>query len=190
MLSSGLLHLLVIGVNDSAGGARTILAFLKLILIETHVLLLKLSHLFDFVEIHNEALLLSVLLLNAFSAEYCLMIRAVEMFDSFLVLTTEFFFEVVIKGLLIKVGGAQYLVSLDDFIQDIDVQWQFLYCFQLFNQLPAYWASHSEVVMEVTQTLSAQSVTTVDHYPGDALSHVVFQAAEIAKVETSRLVVD
>ena len=136
-LSSWLLYLLIIWVYNSAWCARTIFTFLQLILVVGHILFLKFSHLLNFIEINNKAFFFCVLFFNTFSTEYCLVIRAIEMYDSFLVLTAQFFFKIVIKRLLIKVRLTQYLISLDNLIEDIDIQWKSFNWFYLFNQLSA-----------------------------------------------------
>lgn len=44
-------------------------------------------------------------------------------------------------------------------------------------------------MMQLTNAVCAQGVSTVDEYPRDALAHVVLESAELADVEASRLVI-
>ena len=50
--------------------------------------------------------------------------------------------------LIFKIDISQDVISLHDLIEDIEVQWQLIDTFNLLDKLPAYWAAHSEVMVQ------------------------------------------
>lgn len=71
----------------------TVLSVLKLSGIQSVVLLLKLTHLFDLIKIYNIASFKIVQVLNAFTTENRRMFTAIEMLDSLLMRLTEIRFK-------------------------------------------------------------------------------------------------
>jgi hypothetical protein len=45
-------------------------------------------------------------------------------------------------------------------------------------------------MMQLLNAVSAQSVTTVDEYAGDALSNIVLEGTKLADIKTTRFVVE
>ena len=71
----------------------TVLSVLKLSGIQSVVLLLKLTHLFDLIKIYNIASFKIVQVFNAFTTENRRMFTAIEMLDSLLMRLTEIRFK-------------------------------------------------------------------------------------------------
>lgn len=71
----------------------TVLSVLKLSGIQSVVLLLKLTHLFDLIKIYNIASFKIVQILNAFTTENRRMFTAIEMLDSLFMCLTEIRFK-------------------------------------------------------------------------------------------------
>jgi len=85
---------------------------------------LKLAHLFDFVEVHNKALLVRVLNLNALSAEDSLVVRAVKVHNALTMRHTKFVLADAILTLnIIEVYLAKEVIAFHYLIQNVDVQW-------------------------------------------------------------------
>ena len=55
---------------------------------------MQLAHLFDFVKVNHETFLVSVLILDALTAKYRLMVRAVEVPDSLAVLKAQLLLDI------------------------------------------------------------------------------------------------
>ena len=89
----------------------------------------------------------------------------------------------------IEVAVSQLLVLFDDFVEDVDVQWQSLRRIELLYQLTADGAANTVLMMEFADAVGTESVPTVNQDSGNALADVVFEAAELADVEATRLVV-
>lgn len=138
----------------------TILTFLQLVPIVGHILPLKLSHFLNFIEVNNKALLLRVLFFNAFPAKDCLVIGAIKVHHSLLVILAQFGFQ-QITIIIVKIDIGKYGVSLNYFIENIDIQWKPLYRFEVLDEFSAERATNSEIVMKMAQTLSAESMPTM-----------------------------
>lgn len=145
-----------------------------------------LPHFLDFVKVYDEASFVSVILLNAFPTKHGEVVGAVEVLDSLVMLVTE---ETVDAFFIFEVDVSQNAVSFYDFVKDIEVQRQPINAFNLLHQFAANGTSHSEVVMQACQALSAKRVAAVNQYPGNALSNVEFFSAIVAKIKTSGLVI-
>lgn len=80
----------------------SILSLTKLAFIKSDVLALKFAHFLDLIEVNNEALLVSVTNLNAFSTEDCPMIRTIEMHYAHIVRDAQFIIwdTPVLRGLI------------------------------------------------------------------------------------------
>jgi len=59
----------------------------------------------------------------------------------------------------------------------------------LLHELAADRAADSVLVVKLVDAVSAQSVTTVDQDARNTLTHVVLLSAELANVQSSRLIV-
>jgi hypothetical protein len=111
--------------------------FLVLLLIQS----VHLSHFFNFVQVNNKASLVGMVFLNAFSAEDCQMVGAVEVLHSLVVLVAK---QTVDALFILKIDISQNVVSLHYFVQDIEVEGEFVHALYLLNKLSANWASHSK----------------------------------------------
>ena len=128
--------------------------------------------------------------LDALTAEYGLMIRAIEMLHALGVLEAEFVgHRILVLILKIEIAFCQLLVLLDDLVQDVDIQRQALRRVQVLYQLAAYWTANAILMMQLTNAVGAERVPTVHKDPGDALAHVVLEPAKLADVEATRLVI-
>ena len=167
-----------------------------LIQVLRNVLALQLAHALDLVEIDHEALVVRVEQLNALSAKDRLMIRAIEVLDAVrmisakLVLHGHFsFLEAASLILKVEVACGEHLIFFDDLVENVNVEREALRRVQLFDQLATDGAAHAVLMVQFTDAVGAQRVTTMNEDAGNALAHVVLEAAELADVETARLIV-
>lgn len=118
--SGFLLRFLLLGeaVDDNAG---LFVALLELGLVVGDVLRLEFAHFLDFVEVHNEAALLSVEVLDAFATEDSAVVAAVEVRDSLAVVATELILK---RGVVVvvEINRTEDWVSLYHLVEDVDVQ--------------------------------------------------------------------
>ena len=128
----------------------------SLILILNHILLLKLPHPLNLIEINHEALLVSMIRLDTLPAENREMIRAIKMLDSLRMLLakliTQSFLILIIK---VKISLLKNRIFLNDLIENVYVQRKSLCTFQLLDKLSTNWASHSVFVMELLNAACA-----------------------------------
>ena len=162
----------------------------SLILILNHILLLKLPHPLNLIEINHEALLVSMIRLDTLPAENREMIRAIKMLDSLRMLLakliTQSFLILIIK---VKISLLKNRIFLNNLIENVYVQRKSLCTFQLLDQLPTNWASNSIFVMELLNAASAERMSTVNQYARDSLPNVILEPTELANVELPGLVV-
>jgi len=78
---------------------------------------------------------------------------------------------------------------LHHLIEYIYVEGQPFHGVQVLEELAADGAADPGTVVELGETLRAECVAAVDEDAGDALAHVVLEAAEVAEVELALLVV-
>ena len=98
-----------------------------LILIFDDVLLLELAHALNFIEVYDEAFIVTMQRLYALTAEDVQVIRAVEVLNALRVLFTKFLRETILIFIFkIEACACQNRVLLDDLVQDVDVEWQTL----------------------------------------------------------------
>lgn len=169
----------------------------SLIHVLSDILLLQFSHPLNLVEVDDEAGIVRVVQTDALSAKHCQVIRTVEVLHALWVLHTQLICEgvLIIIGagaaslLEVKVGFGEYGVLFDDLIKNVDVEGESLSTLQLLDEFAADWAPHSVVVVQVLNARSAQGVPAVHQDAGDALTHVVPQAAELTDVQSTRRVV-
>ena len=94
-----------------------------LIKIFLDILALKLPHPLDFIEVNHKALLIRVVLLDALSAEYSLMVGAKEVHHSVGMQRAELLFHALLVILVeIEVALGQLLVFLHHLVQNVDVE--------------------------------------------------------------------
>ena len=161
-----------------------------MVLILGNVLRLKLAHALDFVEINDEAIVVTIIRFNTLSTEYRLILATVEVLHTLRVLFTELLTESFFI-LIFEVEGdlAENRVFFDDLIEDVDVQWKSLGTFELLDQFPANWASYSFLVVQLLNAARAKSVATVDKYAWNAFTHVVLESTESADVKLASFVI-
>lgn len=157
-----------------------ILPFLELLTVLLVVHSVQFPHLFDLVEVDNEALLVSVVLLDAFPAEDGQVVRAVEMLDSLVVLVAEQALDAV---LVLKVQVAKDWVTLDDLVEDVEVQGKLVDALDLLDELSTDRAAHSEVVVQHLEALCTKGVATVDEDARNSLAHVELVTTIVAIVQ-------
>ena len=125
-------------------------------MILNHILLLKLPHPLNFIKVHHEALLVSMIGLDTLPAEYSEMVRAIKMLDSlrvlFTKLITQSFFILIIK---VKISLLKNRIFLNHLIENVNVQRKSLCTFKLLDKLSTNWASHSVFVMELLNATCA-----------------------------------
>jgi hypothetical protein len=86
-----------------------------------NVLGLEFSHLLNFIEIYDKAFILSMEILDTLSAKHCRMVRAVEMHNPILMSFAQFTFNSLLC-FIIKVHGNKNWISLNNFVENIDIQ--------------------------------------------------------------------
>jgi len=153
-----------------------------LALIECNVLPLQLPHFLNFIEVHHEALLVRVFNLNALSAEDGAVIRAVEMHYPLVVRHAELALH-SLGAFVVEVNQAQERVSLNDLVQDVDVQGEALRRLEVLYELPTYWTAHAEVFEQaISKALSAKCMPAMYKDARDACTHVVLLSTEMTVV--------
>lgn len=91
----------------------------------------------------------SVRILNTLSAENSQMIGAIEVLYSILMFAAKFLLQSVFV-LIIEIDLGQDRILFNYFKEDINVQGETLYTFQVLNQFATYWTSYSKVMMKTT----------------------------------------
>ena len=136
-----------------------VFSFFKLLFIHLLIQSMHFAHLFDFIKINDEASFISVVLLNALSAKDSEMIWAIEMLHPLVMFFTE---QTVNTRFVFEVNVPQYIITFHYFIQDIKIERQFINTFNLLNQFTTDRAPHSIIVMNLSQTLGAKSMSAMD----------------------------
>ncbi len=98
------------------------------------IFLLQLPHALNFVQIDNEAGVVAVMQTDALAAEYSQVVAAVEVLHSLWVLLAQFLLERVLvlvsasstSLFKIEIRLGQNRVLFDDFVQNVDVEWESL----------------------------------------------------------------
>ena len=176
--------------NDEASDSHCLIdgfvALPGLVLVLHDVLLLKLAHALDLIKVDHEALIVSMEWLDALTAEYVQVVRAVEVLDTLWVLLTELLRQALLVLILkVKAGTRQNRVFLYHFVENVDVEGQSLRAFQLFDEFAADGTAHPILVMQLLNAVRAQSMATVDQNAWDSFSNVVLERTELANVETA-----
>jgi hypothetical protein len=127
-----------------------------------------------------------MVLFNALSAENGQVVGAVEVLDPLFMILTQ---QAVNTLFIFKIDISKDTVSFNDFIQNVEVQRQFIHTLNLFDKFSANWASHTIIVVESAQTLRTKSVSAVDHNSWDFFAHIKFAPAVIAIIEATTFVV-
>ena len=93
-----------------------------LILIFDDILLLKLAHALNLIEVDHEAFIVSMQRLYALTAEDVQVVRAIEVLDALRVLLTKLLRETVLIFILeVEAGACQDGVLLHNLVQNVDV---------------------------------------------------------------------
>ena len=165
---------------------QLVLPGLQLALVELDILLVELPHLLDLVEVHHKAFFVGMVLLDALPTEHGLVVGAVEVLDPLVMAIAS---EALDALLIFKVNYPENGVPLCDFIENIEIEGQFVDTLNLLDQLPANGAPDPVVIVERLEALGAKCVAAVDQYPGYPLADVELVAAVVAEVESPGLVV-
>ena len=131
-----------------------------------------------------------MLLLDTLSAEDSSVDGAIEMLHSLRMLLTQF----ITEGLFIvifkfKRGLLQHGVFFNYFVQNVDVEGQAFSGLEILDQFAAHRASDSILVMQLSYATGAECVTAVHENSRDPFSDIELERAELANVETPRLVI-
>ena len=120
----------------NVGFRSTVLATTQLALVHLVVLLLQLAHLFDFIEVDDEASLKIVKIFDAFAAKNGRVLAAVEVLDALLVLLAHVGCKVTLVSFVvlvhIRVGLEAFLevhareerVTRHHLVKNVEVEWQ------------------------------------------------------------------
>ena len=127
---------------------------------------------------------------DALAAEDGRVVGAVEVLHSVGMLLAQLLaqtlFVVVVE---VKACGRQNLVLFNHLVQNVDVERQTFGAFEIFDELAAYGAANTVLVVELLNAVGAKGVSAVHEDARDPLSDVVLESAELANVEPTRLVV-
>lgn len=110
------------------------------------------------------------------------MVRTVKVLNALVVFLTE---QTVDAFLVLEVDVAQNRITLDNFIQDVEVQRKLVDGLDLLHQLMADGAPDTEVVVQASQTLRAEGVSAMDENARYLLADVEFVAAKVAEVKAT-----
>ena len=120
----------------NVGFRSTVLATTQLALVHLVVLLLQLAHLFDFIEVDDEASLKIVEIFDAFAAKNGRVLATVEVLDALLVLLAHVGCKVTLVSFVvlvhIRVGLEAFLevhareerVTCHHLVKNVEVEWQ------------------------------------------------------------------
>eukprot|EP00354_Favella_ehrenbergii_P000882 CAMPEP_0170464500 /NCGR_PEP_ID=MMETSP0123-20130129/9204_1 /TAXON_ID=182087 /ORGANISM="Favella ehrenbergii, Strain Fehren 1" /LENGTH=247 /DNA_ID=CAMNT_0010730179 /DNA_START=573 /DNA_END=1314 /DNA_ORIENTATION=- len=144
----------------------------------------------NFVQINDEALVVTVQGLDALAAKDVEVVRAVEVLDALGVLLAELLGEALLVFVLeVKAGAREDRVLLDDLVEDVDVERQTLCTLELLDELAADGAPHAVLMVQLLNAVRAEGVAAVDQDARDALAHVVLESAELTDVQPARLII-
>ena len=108
------------------------------------------------------------------------------MLHSLVVLVAEQAFDAV---LVLEVEVSEDGVSLNDLVQDVEVQREFVHALNLLDKLPANRAANSEVMVEHLEALGTERVPAVDKDARNSLAHVELLSAIVAVIKASRPII-
>ncbi len=131
---------------------------------------------------------------DALAAEHSQVVRAVEVLHAVRVLPAQLLLQRRLLLLVaclfkVKVRLRENGVFLDYLVKDVDVQGQSFGALELLHELAADGAAHAVVVVQRLDARSAERVAAVHQDTGNPLAHIVLEPAELADVETPRVVV-
>ena len=137
----------------------------------------------NLVQVNYKALFVRVELLDALPAEDGLVTAAVEVLDAVWVLGTELVqhlvFLLVVK---VKLAVSKLSVFLHHFVQDVDVQGKSFCTLEVLDEFTADGASHSVVVVQLSDAAGTEGVPAMDEDSGDTLANIILETAELAYV--------
>lgn len=90
---------------------------------------------------------------------------------------------------ILEVYISQNIVSLHNFIKDVEIERELINTLHLLYELSTDWASNSEVVVKYREALSAESVSTVDEDSWNLLSNIELFTAIVTKIKSPSLIV-
>ena len=107
------LHLVVSNLLSDAALPRLVFPLFELLLVHLLVESVHFAHLLDFVQVHNEASLVGMVLLDAFTTENGEVVRAVEVLDPLVMLLAQ---QTVDTIFILEIDVSQDTVALNDLI--------------------------------------------------------------------------
>jgi len=114
------------------------------------------------------------------------MVRTIKVLNALFVVFTK---QAVDAFFVFKVDVSEDTISFYNLIQNIEVQWQFVNTFHLFDEFSANWASHSIIMVQSSQTLRTKSVAAVNHDSRNFLSDIELTPTIVTIVETTAFVI-
>jgi hypothetical protein len=91
--------------------------------------------------------------------------------------------------LILKVYVPQDIVSLHNFIKDVEIERELIDALNLLYKLSTDWAANSKVVVKYREAFSAESVSTVYENSWNLLSNIELFTAIVAKIKSPSLIV-
>jgi len=170
-------------------------------LIRRCVLFLEHAHLFNLIEVDDEALVHVVEVLDALAAENRRVLRTIEVLDALVVDLAQVgrnfgrevgvFFVCVQVSLqaLFEVDVREERVLRHYLVQDVEVEGELVHALDTLEELPADRTADTPFAEEVTEAAGAKGVSATHNYTRDAISYIVFVAAEVTEVQLPVLVV-
>jgi hypothetical protein len=132
--------------------------------------------------------------LDALAAENGRVFRTVEVFDALVVLLAQVRCDLCCKVWVLRFVqvGLQAPVEVDvrqegvlgnDFVEDVEVEGEFVHRFDSLKELPADGTADAPFTEKVAQAGSAEGVTAPHNYPWNPVTDIVFIPAEVAEIQ-------
>ena len=151
----------------------------KLFAVVPHILSVQFLHLFDLVQINDETIFIGMVTLDTLTTEHGLMVRTIEVLQSLRVCAAD----EVLFVTVIEVDGFEDWIILCHLVEHVDIEWKSLNIIEALQQLPADRAADALSMVQLSQALSAESVSTVYEYTRNAFANVVSQSTEMTEVK-------
>ena len=103
-----------------------------------------LPHFLNFVEIHHKAPFISVVFLDALPAKQSEVVRTIEVLHSLVMLIAE---QALNALFVLEINVSEHMVSLDDLVQNIEIERQLVYTLNLLDELSANRAPDSVIMV-------------------------------------------
>ena len=108
------------------------------------------------------------------------------MLDTLVMLVAEEAFDAIF---IFEVDIAQDWITFYEFVKNAEIQRQFIYTFNAFYQLSAYWTPYTVVVEQNIETFGAERVPAMYQYSRYFFTDIEISSAIIAKMKSSALII-